>query len=211
LSADKFPQAEARQLYLQRAKRLAPDDPEQWYLCGVQELFDEQSVQAWGSWRHCLELSDRYMPNILGSVAANPNVVDVLSQVLPDNPTFWLAAADQLYPTPETAPQRRPLLEKALALLERPPGPQTAGEIHLLAVTHTALDQPEAAVAAYRLALEKDPHQLGWRFELAKLLCEQRRFPEAQNELRTILARQPGHGQAKSLLEAVALALARGE
>jgi O-antigen ligase len=208
LNVEQFRQAPPRRAYLERAKLLAPDDPEQWYLCGVQELFEGEAEQAWASWRRSLELSDRYLADILTGVSRSPDVPGVLSQVLPERPASWLAAADQLYPEPEATADRRPLLEKALALLEQPPGPQTAAELHTLASTHAALGHLEPAVAAYRLALEKEPQQVGWRYELASLLCDQRRFSEARRELLTILATQPGHGQARGLLETVAHGLA---
>jgi tetratricopeptide (TPR) repeat protein len=209
VNREKFPQADSRRAYLERVKQLAPDDPEQWYLCGVLELFDEDTERAWASWRHCLELSDRYLANMVGSVAGNPDVPGVLSQILPDRPALWLTAADQLYPGPEAASKRRPLLEKALALLTRPPGPRSAAELHRVGAVQAALGEAEAALASYRLALESEPQQINWRFELASLLCEQRRFSEVRSELLTILATQPGNGPAKSLLETVLHELAQ--
>jgi O-antigen ligase len=210
VNAEQLRQAEPRRAYLERAKLLTPDDPEQWYLCGIQELFDGETEQAWVSWRRSLELSDRFMADILTGVGRTPDVPGALSHVLPERPESWLAAAAQLYPAPEASADRRPLLEKALALLEQPPGPQTAADLHTLATTHAALGQAEPAKAAFRLALEKEPQQLGWRYELARLLCEQRRFSEARTELLTILAAQPADAQARGLMETVARGLASG-
>jgi O-antigen ligase/tetratricopeptide (TPR) repeat protein len=209
INVDQFRHAEPRRAYLERAKRLAPDDPEQWYLCGVQESFDGDTDQAWASWRRSLELSDRYQEDILTVVGKGDDVLGVLNRVLPERSHWWLTAAAQLYPAPEAAAQRRPLLEKAAELLQEPPGPQTAADWHTLASTHAALGQVEPALAAYRTALDREPQQAGWRLELARLLCEQRRFSEARGELLTILATQPGNGQAKALLETVEHGLAR--
>jgi hypothetical protein len=50
-----FAAAEPRARYLTRVKFLAPTDPECWYLCGVQELLDNQPDDAWKSWRRSLE------------------------------------------------------------------------------------------------------------------------------------------------------------
>src|SRR5262249_4291564 len=154
------------------------------------------------------ELSDRFQEDILTAVGRNDDVVGVLDRVLPEGPDWWLKAAAQLYPAKEAAAQRRPLLEKALTLLQVPPGPQTAVEWHTLASTHAALGQVEPALAAYRTALDREPEQVSWRLELASFLCEQRRFSEAERELMTIMRTQPGNGQAKALLDAVARGLA---
>src|SRR5262249_8600670 len=156
-----------------------PDDPEMWYLCGIQELFEGEADQAWASWRRSLELSDRYQADILTGVSQSSDVLAVLNRVLPERPQWWIGAAAQLYPAPEAAAQRQPLLEKALALLQEPPGPQTAADFHTLGSTQAALGQVEPALEAYRTALDRDPQQDGWRFELASLLCQQRRFAEA--------------------------------
>ena len=83
----------------------------------------------------------------------------------------------------------------ALTLLA---GPANAGKVALL-------------LERYLTALDREPQQAGWRFELARLLCEQRRFAEARGELLTILATQPGNGQARALLATAEHGLASGE
>src|SRR5262249_17162265 len=63
--ADLLAQGDRRRAYLDRAKLLAPDNPEVWYLSGLDSLFDDDKAQAWESWRRCLELSDRYLREIV--------------------------------------------------------------------------------------------------------------------------------------------------
>ena len=69
---DKFEKAEPRETYLERAKFLAPDDPELWERCGTLELMDGRPDQAWTSWRRSLELSDSHLPEILDRSAVHP-------------------------------------------------------------------------------------------------------------------------------------------
>jgi tetratricopeptide (TPR) repeat protein len=210
LNVAKFDQAEPRSAYLARIKLLAPDDPDQWYLCGLQEHFDGDDSRGWESWRRSLELSDRHLSEVVERASKMSDVADALNQALPERPALWLAAASQLYPGAQQTAERRLLLEKALALLGAPPGPRTPDEWHTQATLCAALGQPERALSAFQRALDRDPRQLGWRYELARLLYEQRRLQDARRELLTIIAEQPGNGQARELLDTVAHELARG-
>jgi tetratricopeptide (TPR) repeat protein len=189
--------------YLGRAKRLRPSDPELWYFAGVQEIQDGRPDEAWQSWRRSLECSGRYLPEILDRGAKLLPPADLVNKVLPDRPDLLLAVASQLYPQPEALAQRRPFLEKALALLANRPDLMKAKDLQVKASIHRSLGQPEEALAAYREALAREPQQVGWRYEFAKLLYQQGRLQEARHELLIILGQQAGHAQARELFEAV--------
>jgi tetratricopeptide (TPR) repeat protein len=208
---DTMERAEPRSVYLERAKRLAPADPLLWYLYGIEEQSDGRSEQAWQSWRRSLELSDRYRPAILDRSAQQLAPEEIVRNVVPDRPDILLAAASELYPDPEATEQRRPFLERALVLLERRPASLTAADLHLRALVVSALDRPAEALDAYREALAREPLQVDWRFELARLLHRQGRDPEAYAELRTVLGMRPGDGPAIELREAVARRLAEDQ
>jgi O-antigen ligase/tetratricopeptide (TPR) repeat protein len=201
---DVLHRAEPRALYLERAQRLAPADPFLWYLYGVEDLLANRPEQAWRSWRRSLELSDRYRPNILDSSARHLAPAEIVRQVVPDRPDILLAAATHLYPSPQATEQRRPFLESALVLLERRPTPLTAADLHLQAAIYSALNRPAEAFTAYRAALAREPLQVDWRFELARLLHQHGRDQEAYDELRTVLGLRPDYGLAIELREAVA-------
>jgi O-antigen ligase len=203
--------AEPRDAYLERVKRLAPDEPEPWYLCGVQELFDGQADRAWGSWRRSLELSNVRLPEILGGVAQSPDPRSLLDRVLPERADLWLAAADRLYPEPDAAEKRRPLLEKALALLEDSSAAPTGDDLHQRAVLCASLGRPADALVAYEQALGRKPDQVSWRLEFAGLLRDRGRLRDSRRELLTILEDQPGHEQARELLEQVTREIAAKE
>jgi O-antigen ligase/tetratricopeptide (TPR) repeat protein len=203
-----FERAEPRAAYLERVKTLAPDDPEAWYLCGVQEIFDGQPGQAWRSWRHSLELSDRYRATIVAAVARNPKAGEVFPRVLPDRPALWLAAAEQLFPQPG-APERKPFYRRALLLLEQRAGRLTPQELHLQGTLYVRLGRPADAVSAYRAALEQLPEEVGWRLDLARVLYRLGRLPEARRELLSVLGQEPGHAEARELLREVERELAK--
>ena len=205
---DKFERAEPREAYLERAKFLAPDDPELWERCGTLELRDGRQDRAWTSWRRSLELSDSHLPEILdrSTVLLSPH--DILRRILPDRPGLLLKAALHLYPQPGEG--RRPFLEQALATLEKRPDALGAAESHVKASIHRALGQPIEALAAYRASLDREPLQLAWRFELAELLYEQNRFQESFQELLKVQMLQPENAQTRELMDAVKGKIAEG-
>jgi O-antigen ligase len=203
--------ADPRAEYLRRVKLLAPDDPGQWYLCGVQELFDGQAAQAWQSWRHSLGLSNQYLPEIVAGLARSPDAASLLEQVLPDRADCWFTAADQLYPTAAEPEKRRPLLDKALRLLQTQPGPLNADELHREATVCAILGRSAEAAAAYEQALDDRPDQFDWRMEYAGLLRDQGRLNESRREISLLLANRPVDARARDLLKSVEHDIAAGK
>jgi O-antigen ligase/tetratricopeptide (TPR) repeat protein len=200
--AEKLEKGDPRSAYLGRAKLVVPNDPTLWYVWGGMELSDEGPEQACKSWRRSLELSDQYLPAILDECADRLTPQEVLGRVLPDDPGLLARAASHLYPWPEQAAERRPLLERALVLLEQRPGPLQAQDLQTKAVIHTSLGQPAEALAAYRAALRREPQQADWRYEFAQLLYQQGHAQEARREVLLVLRQQPEHAKALQLLEA---------
>lgn len=200
---DELVTADPRSVYLERVKFLAPVDPQLWYLCGLQEIADRQTDEAWNSWRRSLQLSDRFLTRILDRAATVLSPEQLLENILPDQPAILLAAAMYLYPQPEAATDRQPFISKAISLYDDqqamdPAQWQTKG------VLHVQLGQPAKAIQAYQAALANDPSQIGWRYELARLLYQQGRLNESRHELILIRGQQPNHAAAEALLKEVA-------
>jgi tetratricopeptide (TPR) repeat protein len=206
-----FEQADPRSVYMQRVKQLAPVDPQLWYFCGLQELKDDRQEEAWTSWRRSLQLSHRYLEPILDRAAVLLAPNELLDVILPDDPRLLLAAAMYLFPQPEAAVQRGPLLRKAVSLLEGRQGRLDADQCHTLARLHVQLAQPREAIAAYRASLAADPLAVATRHELAQLLYEQGRFEESRREVRMILGQRPSHSAARSLKKLLAAQRAAGK
>ncbi|MBV9125461.1 MAG: tetratricopeptide repeat protein [Planctomycetes bacterium] len=205
---DWFVRAEAPAAYRHRAKEAAPDDPAIWYQCGDLEEAAGQRDLAWQSWRHCLELSHDYLPDILDQSRKSLEPADILQRILPEQPQVLLEAASYLFPHSDQVAERRPFLEKALALVGHPPGPPRPEDLHLKAQIYQSWGQEAEALAAYREALAQKPGQAEWRFDLAEYYSQQERWEEAQGELQHLLEQQPGHRRARHLLEEVTRELA---
>jgi O-antigen ligase/tetratricopeptide (TPR) repeat protein len=200
-------EADSRQAYLDRVKLLSGGDPEAWYLCGIEEYLAKEPGRSRASWRRCLELSDRYFPQILGLSSRGLDPGEIVESVLPDRPELLLAAALQLYPEAGSARERRPFLEKAVRLLENN-GALKPEELHVKARACNLLGQPEEAIVAYRELLEQQPNQADWRLELAQVFHDQGRLEDARRELVVVLAQQPAHGQARELMTIIGHELA---
>jgi O-antigen ligase/tetratricopeptide (TPR) repeat protein len=191
--------ADLASTYFERAQLLVPCDPELWYLSGLQELLDEQPQRAWASWRHCLELSDGYLTEILSRSARMMTPTELIGCVLPDKPALLVQAALQLFPKPESVEERRPFLEKALTVLASKEGVRNAEDLHLQGFIQGSLGRITEARNAYRAALALKSERLDWRYEWAQLLHQHGHLQEMQQELQIILQRQPDHGAAREL------------
>ena len=180
-----------REAYLERAKLLAPDDPELWYRCGTLELADGRPDRAWASWRRSLELSDRHLPEILDgasppsaratSSAASSRTTrpaDGGGSSTPDRARGVGPSWSGPWPSSRAGPDRR---GRGTASGRRSTGP-SAGRQRPWRRT----GRPWCGT-----------RRLDWRLELAELAYEQGRFEEAHQELLTILALQPGNAQAR--------------
>jgi tetratricopeptide (TPR) repeat protein len=200
---DQFEQANPRSAYVERAQLLAPDDPSTWYQCGIVQRADREGDASLESWRRCLRLSDLYLGVVLDRCSWDCTTEQLLRQVLPDRPKLLAAAGWHLYPDPEDIALRRPFMEKALAVLDRQACPLPAEDLHLKAVVLRSLGRHAEAFEAYQAALVRAPQQVEWYFEVAEMLHEQDRDPEARTFLLLALERQPDHRRARSLLNEI--------
>ena len=198
--ADEFASADSPRNYLMRTTLLSPIDPELWYLRGNAEQNAGDLDAAWQSWRHSLELSDRYLADILIRLGDKPDTEAVAERLLPDNAEMLVQAARLLYPEEENKAARKPLLDRAVKLLKDRVGTQ-AKDLHLRGQIQDGLGERAEAIASYRLALTRDGRQTEWRYELADLLYRDGRLKEAEDEAQRVLSMKRDHEKATALLE----------
>jgi tetratricopeptide (TPR) repeat protein len=174
-NASRLKQGDAAEDYLRRVKLLTPGQVRMCFLCGVQESRLNQYDDAWATWRHCLELSEDYLPQIL-IITKRLKSDQLVEKVLPDNPDLLLVAALLRYPDAGAARQRRPFMEKAERILE---------------------SKPEGMIPRDSKVSEQT---LKARVEFARYLYERGKLEEARNELRMVLSQSPNYGSARDLL-----------
>jgi tetratricopeptide (TPR) repeat protein len=190
-------------VYLERAHELRPADPELTYLLGLQCYHDGRHADAWRYWREVLEQSDKHLNEVVERSARVLPPEEMIDEVLPRRPETLYRTAYLLFPGGEDGPSRSVFLERAAPLFGELPPPLSAKDLHLKAQIHQQLDQPAEAAAAYLAAVAREPHQVEWRLEAARLLYGQKRLREAEAELRRVLADQPGRPDARELLQQV--------
>jgi O-antigen ligase len=172
-------QGDSAQEYIRRAKVLTPGQAEMCYRRGLQESMLNHYEEAWATWRHCLELSEDYLPQILFRTR-RLRAEQLMEKVLPDNPDLLLVTALLRYPDPEAVKARSPFMDKALAILEsKPPGSVPRD---LMASERTFKARVEFARYLY--------------YELGKV-------EEARRELRLVLRQIPNYGPALELLNEI--------
>ena len=144
-----MPRQELREVYKTRVKLLGPADPTSWYFCGLQEQTDGHLDQACQSWRQSLDISNLHLADILDRCAKLLGPERLANEVLPDRVGILLDAARRLY-APEDDESRRPILEKAVAVLNTQTEPLTVADLKIKIDLHRRLGQATAALKAYR-------------------------------------------------------------
>lgn len=168
-------QGDSAEDYIRRVKILTPGQAEMCYRRGFLESRLNHDKQAWATWRHCLELSKDYLPQILfGTRRLSSD--ELVEKVLPDNSDLLLLAALLRYPDAGATRQRRLFMDKALRILE--------SKLEGMA--------PRESIA--------DEQTLKARVEFARYLYERGKLEEARRELRLVLQQIPNYGPALDLL-----------
>jgi O-antigen ligase/tetratricopeptide (TPR) repeat protein len=210
-SAYRLGSADSGTDYLRRVKLLAPGDPETWYRCGLLELNLLAPREVLASWRRCLELSDAFLGPIVDRSALLFKPREMAEDLLPDRADTLVAAAYRLFPGPDAAAGRQPFLDRAGRVLEAKAGPLTPPELHARALILQSRGRREEAAADYQTLVSREPTNVGWRFEFARLLCDLGRWDESRRQLLAIRAQDPNHSASKQLLATVTREVARKE
>ena len=203
--SSEFAKSDSREVYISRAKFLAPADPHLWYLCGIRELAQNQSSEAWNSWRQSLLLSDRFLTEIIERSIVDLSIEELIGRVLPENPKILLESALHLFPDPKAVIDREPFLDEALSICESQNAPGDADFWHTKATVFHIMGRHFEAVTAYQTALELDPEEYEWRFQLAQVFDLMGDKDKSLEQIRAVLSFDPNHEEArqglKTLLE----------
>jgi hypothetical protein len=133
----------------------------------------------------------------------------VAEDLLPDRADMMVTAAYRLFPGPDAAAARRPFLDRAGRVLEDRAGPLTPPEMHARALVLQSLGRRDEAATAYQTLVAREPRQVAWRFEFARLLSDLGRLEESRRQLLDLLEQDPNHSAARELLADVAREIAR--
>ncbi len=191
-------QSDPEARYLERARLLAPADPELWFRAGVLDGYCGRMEAATESWKRCLAMSPRYEDPVLDLVGDMLPVERIVHELLPESAGTLVRLAEGRY---RDRPERTLLMERAESLLEADTVTARDAWWRTWAVLDRLRGQPDAAIAAYRQALGLAPQQTAWRIELSLLLRDQGLLLEARDEIRGCARQDPASPRIRTLLE----------
>lgn len=172
-----FASGEPAAVHLARTARLFPADPDVWFAVGREALGRHDLAAARAAWRRSLELSPEHLPTVLAAVRDRLTEAEIRDDLLPDDPTLFLAAADAL--PPDRAADRRPYLERVLAAVGRRGPAATAADRAAEAAALDDLDRPDDAAEAWLKALSLAPDRVDLRERYARWLERDERYDDA--------------------------------
>lgn len=194
------------QFSLDRARGLAPADPRVLFESGLADLNAGRRDAAYASFRKCLALGNRYLPEILKVADERMSLWEVVEQVLPDSPQLLLDFAGRTeYQAAHYTAVRHRLAQRALDALDTCDLSDDE-KCHLRASALVVQGRFEEAAAEGHRAVRMQPRQLPWRYELALLLKSQGRLDEAHEQARVCAMLNPSRREYRQLLEQINLA-----
>jgi tetratricopeptide (TPR) repeat protein len=190
------------QVPLETARRLAPSDPELLFQVGLLAFQAGRTDQAYDAWRASLVLSPARLQAILTVVDKQMQTPGVIEKLLPPSPRLLIQLAQGTYHAQGQAGVRRLLTGRAEALIEQVDLPE-AEEHALRGAAFAIRERYPEAIANYKLALGLRPTEIGWRYELARVLQQAGRIEEAFLEARWCVLADPRKGEYRDLLEEI--------
>jgi tetratricopeptide (TPR) repeat protein len=189
-----FVRGEPAAAHFDRAKRVAPFDPDVWYLSGAAALARGEFDAAWADWRESLRRSPRRLGLIAQRAARVLPPDQVRTRILPDDPAAWAAATEDVFPDPAADPAgRRAWLRAAADRWAAGPAPEAPAGWVAWASALEQLGDVGGALTVWRGAVEKFPDAMEVRDRLAARLEAEELYEEAVPHLER-LAAQPGWG-----------------
>jgi len=182
--------------------RLAPCDPTACFQAGLLEADSGDVDAGFGKLQRAVQLDSRLFGEVAVLCVNHLSRPD-LAVTLADDHTWRLGQVANILAESD---EHKALAEQARAQIvdllkqkcREPDAP--AGAFASLANVFRVENNAEAAIEHYRRALALDYSQVGWRFNLAKLLEDADFVTEAIHEARICLRLRPGFAPAKRLI-----------
>ena len=187
-------------IHIERARRLAPGDPDLLFVCGLLDLQAGRLDAAWESWQRSLTLSPRYLDDVLRIAGWRLETPGMIEQLLPNSPKLLVELTQQQYQGERHAKVRGRLLDRAEELIPQTDLPED--ERYRLRGSVCALkeDYPEA-IENYARAVELRSHEVAWRYEFAILLQRQGLLDQAHQQAKWCARLAPRDDKYRRLLQ----------
>jgi len=199
------PGTDSRQ-FVQKAVRLAPNDPDILFRCGLLDIQSDRISNGLAKWRKSLALSPTYTEQIL---SIGPQFVDddvLFDEAIPDSPVRIVEIAVKV----QSTRLKVKLADRASVALEH--SPLAGGEgMQIRAVISELKGDLPTAMRLFSEAVEMEPKNTVWRFQLARLLAENGLFREAQPHAEECVRQSPRSARYRQLLKRVNQSIRRQE
>ena len=195
-------------VYIERARTLTPTDAEIAFLAGVLYWNMNEMEPAWNAWRDALALGTTNEHLILDYVLSLDSDV-LVNRILPADPSFLLRVAAQRLREPSQAAKRQALAARAKELMDNQ-GPVVQAFWFIQQGQLQLVEQQYAQAAkSFEKALEIEPDNFAWRFELARIQYEHDMLDDARKHAQICARLAPENPQVYELLRAIHDALLR--
>ncbi len=189
--------------HIQTGYRLAPCDPTACFVAGFLDAMEGRIEQSFRRLEKAVKLDGRLFEDVADVYINHVSRPDLAVAIAGDNAWRLSRVANALADMEEHQELADKAQAKVLELLKskcsEPDAP--AGAFASLANIYRRENDNGAAIEYYQRALTLDYGQVNWRFNLARLLAETDRIPEAIHEARICLRLQPQMNAAKKLIE----------
>lgn len=178
-----FTKSEPAKVHLERASRASPTDATIYALRGNDAMKNGDRVAAIAFWQKAMTLNPDTVARVLEQAQRSMSAEQILTQLLPPDPTVIFMAVNQLYPDwkPELGPLRKPYLERVVAQDGTKDWPARAWSY--IAKSYSELGQDYSAGGAWAKAVAKNPDAIDLRDGFARWLEEDERYEEAEVQL----------------------------
>lgn len=190
----------ADELSIQRARRLAPAQPDVLYSCGVLEYQAQRTEAALAYWRESLSKSADFLPQILRLAEPLLAQDSTVEHLFPDQPTLLINLAREKYGEQPQRAIQQALLRRATWLIQEGDCPAEE-KLYLKGVLLGVQGDYPAAISQLTQAVQlrvQDPH---WRYELAIVLQRQGLIEEAHEQAQTCALLDPQNAGYRKLLQ----------
>ncbi len=188
--------------HIQTGFRLAPCDATVCFVAGLLEAQEGKTDESFEKFSRAVQLDSRLFADVAGVYINQLNRPDLALTIAGDNIGRLSHVANALASRQEHTELAEQVRTQVTGLLkskcQQPDAP--AWSFASLGNIYRKEDAHADAIDYYRRALVLDYSQVGWRFQLAKLLAKTEQVPEAIHEARICLRLRPQYRAAEKLI-----------
>lgn len=188
--------------HIDRTYHAAPGNPDMLYICGLLDFQAARFEAACANWKASLALSPRYLTPVLQIAGAGLATPGVVKRLLPDSPELLVRLAERQFATKGSESIQEHLLARAETLLPESDLPK-AEHLFLQGSIQALREAYPEAIDSYTQAVALRSYEVGWRYELARLLQMQGLLDEAHEQARRCARLEPREMKHKRLLEEI--------